>query len=102
MKKLLFILILPMQFCFASPIKKTENNLQSQKSKVDPLACCTRRASSGTYGQSDYNQVSVTRCATSTESYQDAYARACVLAEASATRALEISEATSGPVIIRR
>lgn len=86
-------------------IKLEEQNKIYSEEKItsenfDPLSCCTRRRSSGTYGQPDYNQVIVTRCSTSTTSYQDANARACVLAEASADKVLEMSQNTALPVTV--
>ena len=107
MKKLaLFALLCTSQLGFSADIKEIKDPVEGPQPQTktqpdfDPLMCCTRRASSGTYGQPDYNQVSVTRCATSTISYQDAQARACVLAESSATKALEISQGTSDPVTV--
>lgn len=101
MKKIFFIIGLCSQFCLANN-NEILSTKESNNYKVDPLQCCTRRASSGVYGQPGYNQVSVTRCATSTVSYQEAYANACTLAAASAERALTIAENTSGNVIIGR
>lgn len=96
MKKILLLsLILSTELVFAL---KTDSN--DKKTTLDPIACCTSRASSGTYGQADYNQVRVTRCATSTISYQDAYAKACVLADASAEKSLEIAQSTNETVTI--
>ncbi|WP_396156377.1 hypothetical protein [Flavobacterium macrobrachii] len=105
MKKFLFLLIITVQFSFATNSKKEviENKefiFASTKESIGPVQCCTRRASSGTYGQPDYNSVSVTRCATSDVSYQDAYSRACSLAAASAEKALSIAESTAGSVTI--
>lgn len=100
MKKLLFLLILPVQFSFSNTTKEVQGSDQAGQSGVNPLQCCTRRMSSGTYGQPDYNQVSVTRCATSTVSYQDALARACTLAAASAEQALSIAASAAGSVTI--
>lgn len=103
MKKLASMLLLLLSYAGYSNENKeiiALNSDSSTQEKFDPVQCCTRRASSGTYGQPDYNQVSVTRCSTSSISYQDAQARACVLAEASADKALEISQNTSLPVTV--
>jgi hypothetical protein len=108
MRKIFYIVVFTTQFCFGSENNESieKNNkretvlIDIKDESVDPLSCCTRRASSGTYGQPDYNQVIVTRCATSTSSYQDAHARACSLAAASAERALSIAQETSESVTI--
>lgn len=100
MKKLFFIFVFGIQFSFAGQGVEKLVIFNSNEKKLDPVACCTRRAASGTYGQSNYNQVSVQRCATSSSSYQDAYAKACTLAEASAERALAIAQTTSQTVTI--
>lgn len=100
MKKIVFILSLCSQFCIGNNIEPAKDLKHSEKDKADPVSCCTRRSSSGIYGQAGYNQVSVTRCVTSTISYQEAYSNACSLAWASVQQALTIAESTNGPVQI--
>lgn len=103
MKKNILIMTLVLsQFCFSNDLKlnfsiiKEKNEFcNSILKEIDPLMCCTRRAASGTYGTSGYIQVSVTRCATSTISYQDAQARSCALADSSAKAALAIAADTN-------
>lgn len=74
--------------------------VEVQKDFFNPVACCTRRGSTGTYGHSDYNQVTITTCETSTISYQDAHSRACAKAETMVTRALQIAAITNEPTPI--
>ncbi len=106
MKKLavLFFLFF-IQFSFSNNIdEKVINILNTEKSffesNFDRVACCDRRTSTGKYGEAGYVQVKVTRCATSNVSQQDAFAKACVLAEASADRALEVAIETNESVTI--
>lgn len=100
MKKILLLsLILSTEFVFALNIDLKIDS-KDKNTILDPVACCTSRASSGTYGQPNYNQVKVSVCTTSPISYQDAYARACVLADASAEKSLEIAESTNGTITI--
>ena len=98
MKKIILITVLVTQFSFA---KNTDGgkkiNSNSEKKSDSVVQCCTRRAVSGTYGKPEYDAVSVTRCAISEISYQDAQAKACAAAAISAQKALEISQTTSYP-----
>jgi len=103
MKKIFYLAAFTTQFCFGSinneTIGKTYKNetmfLELKDESVDPVSSCTKRIASGLYDQPDYNQVKVIKCATSTSSYQDAFARACTLADASVKKALSIAQDTS-------
>ncbi len=86
-------------FCSNTIETKTvkDKEIKKQKENVGPVACCWSRASSGTYGQSDYNAVRVQACATSDVSYQDAQINACAKADMAAQKALQIAENTLSP-----
>ncbi|MUV05443.1 hypothetical protein GN157_17150 [Flavobacterium rakeshii] len=101
MKKLILIcLVAGTQFCIAGEKENENKTSENSKKETNPVMCYTRRAASGTYGQANYNSVTVTRFATSDISYQDAQARACVLADASAEKALSISQSTNESLTI--
>jgi hypothetical protein len=107
MKKFIYLTLF-LSFNLSFSIEKTNESLEvnlpilkKEMTKIDPVMCCTRRSSSGTYGQEGYTSVTVTACATSTISYQDARERACVEADAKAKKSLEIADTSSGDTTIR-
>jgi hypothetical protein len=106
MKKVLFILtVLSSSFVFSSENKQSKRNDNLKKieniDELDAVKCCTRRGSSGTYGQAGYNAVTVTTCATSPISHQDAQQRACTEADAKVKLSLEIANNSSETTTIR-
>lgn len=106
MKKIISILaILNFNIIIATEVKQGNNNSVSEftfnNDDLDAVMCCTRRGSTGTYGQAGYSQVVVTTCATSPISYQDAQQRACSEADAKVKKSLEIAANTNETVTIK-
>jgi hypothetical protein len=105
--KSLFMFCLFSTLGFASSLNKEDQRIKKEReivstevSTLDAVQCCKRWMSSGTYGQANYNYSVVTICATSTKSWQDAMDKACVLADATVKKSLEIAAASSDSVIV--